>query len=190
MPRTVTILFVSASGEAIGALPPFEVATPWWPDVAPVVAGVRNLHGVDVTVLRLIHARADPTDPFGMGGSVSYAVETAVPLPHLLPWSGSITEDPKRAAWARPGGPASDLRWADSILHSLGRRRSGPGEQIKTWNLSSVWRLPTREGATWLKAVPPFLAHEGAVIGAHRPTVRSSALGDRARPGAPGRRDW
>lgn len=178
MPRIVTLVFVGRSGEPIGALAPFEVASPWWPDVAPVVAGARDLHGVEVTVLRLIRGLPDPTNPFAMGGgSVTYAVETAVPPPELLPWSGSITDDPKRAAWARPGGPASDLRWADAMLHSLGRRRSGPGEQIKTWNLSSLWRLPTREGDTWLKAVPPFFAHEGAVIGAIGPPFVPLLLG-------------
>ncbi len=57
------------------------------------------------------------------------------------------------------------------------RRRSGPAEQIKTWNLSSVWRLPTREGDTWLKAVPPFFAHEGAVIGAIGPPFVPEVLG-------------
>jgi Phosphotransferase enzyme family len=169
MPRTVTLVFVARSGEPIGALVPFEVASPWWPDVAPVVAGARDLYGIQVTVLRLIHAQPDATDPFGMGGSVTYAVETAAPPPELLSWSGSITEDPKRAAWAQPGGPALDLIWAEATLHSLGRRRSGLAEQIKTWNLSSIWRIPTAEGDTWLKTVPTFLAHEGAVIGAIGP---------------------
>src|SRR5690349_12471056 len=177
MPRTVTLLFLGPSGEPIAALPPFEVATPWWPDAAPVVAAARDLHGVEVTVLRLIQAQADPTDPFGMGGSVTYAVEAAVPPPDLAPWSGSTTDGPKRAPGARPGGPASDLKWADAILDSLGRRRSGSGEQIKTWNLSSVWRLPTQDGGTWLKSVPPFLAHEGAVIGAIGPPFVPQLLG-------------
>jgi hypothetical protein len=35
---------------------------------------------------------------------------------------------------------------------------------MRTWNLSSVWRIPTTDGAAWLKVVPPFFAHEGAVI--------------------------
>src|SRR4029077_3313109 len=181
MSRTVTLVFVDPSGEPIGALAPFEVATSWWPDAAPVVAGARDLHKVEVTVLRLIDAQPDPTDPFGMGGSVTYAVEAAARPQNLLAWSGSVTEDPRRAPWARPGGPASDLKWADAILHALHRRRSGPGEQIKTWNLSSVWRLPTREGDTWLKAVPPFFAHEGAVIGAIGPPFVPMPLG--AEPG-------
>jgi Ser/Thr protein kinase RdoA (MazF antagonist) len=40
---------------------------------------------------------------------------------------------------------------------------------MRTWNLSSLWRLPTATGAAWLKAVPPFFAHEGAVLAALAP---------------------
>ena len=35
---------------------------------------------------------------------------------------------------------------------------------MRTWNLSALWRIPTRGGRVWLKAVPDFFAHEGAVI--------------------------
>jgi aminoglycoside phosphotransferase (APT) family kinase protein len=66
--------------------------------------------------------------------------------------------------WATVGGPAADLAWADRALADAGRPRTGDAEQMRTWNLSSVWRLPTTEGAAWLKVVPPFFAHEGAVI--------------------------
>jgi Phosphotransferase enzyme family len=172
MPRTVTLVLVDRSGAPIGALAPFQVENPWWPDAGPVVAGARDVYGVDVTVLRLIHAQSGPADPRGKGGSVTYAVEAAISPPDLLPWAGSISEDPRRAAWARPGGPAADLTWADAVLNSMGRQRSGRAEQIKTWNLSSIWRLPTLDGDTWLKAVPPFFAHEGALIRAiGSPTV-------------------
>ncbi len=58
MPRTVTLVFVGPSGEPIGALAPFEVATPWWPDAAPVVAGARDLHKVEVTYGRLSRLRS------------------------------------------------------------------------------------------------------------------------------------
>src|SRR5690606_17262238 len=33
-----------------------------------------------------------------------------------------------------------------------------------TWNLSSIWRIPTGFGPVWLKHVPPFFAHEGAIL--------------------------
>ena len=35
---------------------------------------------------------------------------------------------------------------------------------MRTWNLSTLWRIPTAAGLIWLKAVPDFFAHEGAVI--------------------------
>jgi len=38
--------------------------------------------------------------------------------------------------------------------------------QVRTWNLSSIWRLPTADGTVWLKHVPPFFAHEPAVLAA------------------------
>jgi hypothetical protein len=36
--------------------------------------------------------------------------------------------------------------------------------QVKSWNLSSIWRIGTDRGPVWLKEVPPFMAHEGAVL--------------------------
>jgi Ser/Thr protein kinase RdoA (MazF antagonist) len=35
---------------------------------------------------------------------------------------------------------------------------------VKTWNLSSILRLPTSAGDVWCKSVPPFMAHEGAIM--------------------------
>ena len=80
---------------------------------------------------------------------------------------GSLREDPDeplRASWARPGGPAEDLAWADAALELAQTPRVAPAVQVRSWNLSSLWRLPTNRRCTWLKAVPPFFAHEGAVL--------------------------
>ena len=41
---------------------------------------------------------------------------------------------------------------------------TGREEQFRTWNLSSIWRLPTTLGPVWLKVVPPFFDHEGEII--------------------------
>ncbi len=35
---------------------------------------------------------------------------------------------------------------------------------MRSWNLSALWRIRTDGGLVWLKAVPDFFAHEGAVI--------------------------
>src|SRR2546423_6214448 len=41
VPRRVTVVLVSPCGEVWGALPPFEVATPFWMQVGEVVSAVR-----------------------------------------------------------------------------------------------------------------------------------------------------
>ncbi|MBV8594071.1 MAG: aminoglycoside phosphotransferase family protein [Caulobacteraceae bacterium] len=140
----------------MGALDPFPVATPWWQDIAPVVEGASRLHGIDVTVLRFLEAER-PEPP---GGEVTYLAETASWLP-ARSWAGSLDDHPLRLPYARPGGPRADLEWARSVLCDP---FTTPPQQIRTWNLSSVWRLETSRGAAWLKVVPPFLAHEGDLI--------------------------
>ncbi len=163
--RSVTLVLCTADGELLGGLPPYDVALPWWQEVAGIVEGARRVHGVEVTVLRLLGAR----DPFGNGGPVTYLAEVASPLPDglvPLPWAGPdpLADDPLRLPYARPGGPGADLAWADQALARRGSSRTGPARQQRTWNLSSVWLLPTTEGQAWLKVVPPFFAHEGAVV--------------------------
>jgi Phosphotransferase enzyme family len=166
-PRIVTLVLVDGGGRALGSLPAFEVASPWWPETAPIVDGARRRFGVDVTVLRLLEAAR----PSASGGRVTYQAEVDVATgggrpasADLVPWHGSLPDDPLRQSWARPGGPAADLAWADAVLERLGRPRTGPAEQIRSWNLSSLWRLPTADGAAWLKVVPPFFAHEGVLL--------------------------
>ena len=51
-----------------------------------------------------------------------------------------------------------------SALARLDIRLVGPPKQVRTWNLSSLWRLPTQGETVWLKVVPPFFAHEGALL--------------------------
>jgi Ser/Thr protein kinase RdoA (MazF antagonist) len=50
------------------------------------------------------------------------------------------------------------------VLASRGLALTGTPAQIRTWNLSSLWRLPIAVGDAWLKVVPPFFAHEGRVL--------------------------
>lgn len=163
MGRVVTVVLVRSDGSTVGVLPSFNLNTPWWPEVADVVEACRLDHGAHITILRLLTAQPDPL--VGMGGMVTYVAELDGPPPAAIrPWNAALPDDPLRARWARPGGPARDVAWADEQLKAAGRRREGPAVQMKTWNLSSIWRLPTADGDVWLKAVPPFFAHEGAAI--------------------------
>jgi len=156
--RTVTLV-VRCDGSLVGATEPFEVETPWWMDIEPIA---KRFPGI--AVLRMLEA--DPAPDHVMGGRVTYLVEpldrSSTTLECLRPlhrWDGELDDDPLRMPWARPGGPRADLDWAMEQVSSAGDPR-----QHRTWNLSSIWSLPTRDGRVWLKCVPPFFSHEAVVL--------------------------
>lgn len=169
-PRVVTLVLCLPDGWVLGSLPSFEVEVPWWQEVGPVADAARRLYGIDITVLRLLHGSAKSA----CGGPVTYLAQVAAPPGEpkdLTRWDEPGPDHPLRLPYARPGGPAADLAWADGALQALGRARTSDARQVRTWNLSSLWRLPTAGGAAWLKVVPPFFAHEGRVISRLDPRV-------------------
>ncbi len=169
--RLVTLVLCSARHGVLGALEPFTVDTPVWQEVGDVVAGARARFGLDMTVLRLLRGRSGRV-PFG--GEVVYLAEVGAATPARLPvlravGSMGLAGDllapaPGRAAYAAIGGPAAEVAWAHERLEAAGRPTTGRAEQIRTWNLSSLWRIPTADGPVWLKSVPSFLAHEGPLM--------------------------
>ena len=83
----------------------------------------------------------------------------------LEPWAGTLDEQPLRLSWAVPGGPDADVAWPRTCSAERGIERRGPAVQVRSWNLSSIWRLPLADaGPAWLKVVPPFFGHEGDVL--------------------------
>jgi hypothetical protein len=168
--REVTLVLCLRDGSVLGALPSFRVEEPWWPQVGPVVAAARAVHGVETAILRLLFAEPGR----GMsGGQVTYLAEVASPpRADLEPWPGTPNaHEPLRLSYARPGGHRDDLAWADAMLAKRGMPRTGPAEQVRTWNLSSMWRVPVDGSAAWLKVVPPFFAHESRILAVLDPTV-------------------
>ena len=131
-----------------------------------MVEAARDAFGIEVVVLRML----DSELPRPHGGRVTYLAETAARLPPaaaaaLVPWAGTLDEQPLRLSWAVPGGPDADLAWAEDVLRRRGIERRGPAVQVRSWNLSSIWRLPLADaGPAWLKVVPPFFGHEGDVL--------------------------
>lgn len=151
----MTLVVADGEGQVAGQLPPFVVPTPWWQDLEPIVA----VHP-DLVILRLLQAVPAPSGP--MGGEVTYLAECVEAPKGLVSFEGPprwLSDDPLRMPWARPGGPAADLAWAAQHVPIMGRPR-----QVRSWNLSSIWRVPTAEGECWLKCIPPFFAHEADVI--------------------------
>lgn len=168
-PRTVTLVLCRPDGTVLGALPPFDVDVPWWQEVAPVVQAARERYGIATTILRLLHGAATGA----CGGPVTYLAETSAPATSiaLQPFRDELPSSELRLPYAEPGGPQSDVRWALGALRERGRTPDGDPQQVRTWNLSSLWRLPTDGGAAWLKVVPPFFAHEGDMLARLDPAV-------------------
>ncbi|HKO95038.1 MAG TPA: hypothetical protein VJU61_27980, partial [Polyangiaceae bacterium] len=160
--RWAELVLVSPEGALLGKLPALKADIPWWPEVASIVRDVRDRHGLEVTVLRLLHAERSAQP----GGRVTYLAEVQTPVHGLQPCAVALDEHPLRRGYAKPGGPRRDLDWAASRLAARGQGPVLRAEQIKTWNLSSLWRLGLPDGVAWLKVVPPFFAHEGALIAA------------------------
>ncbi|MVO94395.1 phosphotransferase family protein [Rhizobium leguminosarum] len=158
-PRVARLVLVTPEGAVIGRLALVPVDLPWWQDAQSVVLAVREYHGIDVTILRLLEAVRDRPH----GGEVTYLAEVAQPVPAEV-WAGRLEPHPLRQSYAEPGGPAADLAWATRILAAHGLAPAGMPVQIRSWNLSSIWRIPVARQTVWLKVVPPFFAHEPRVI--------------------------
>ncbi|HEY0807113.1 MAG TPA: hypothetical protein VGD84_18735, partial [Pseudonocardiaceae bacterium] len=162
---TAILTLVDPRGQPLGTLPPLPVESPWWKDMAEIVARTRERHGIDVVVLRLLSAdRSRPP-----GGAVTYLAEYGGPPVAGLGQPTWTEPHPLRMPWAEVGGPARSMAWVDELLAG---RTVLSRQQIRSWNLSSIWRIETDLGPAWLKEVPPFMAHEGAVLmWLNRPTT-------------------
>jgi Ser/Thr protein kinase RdoA (MazF antagonist) len=157
MGRTVTAV-VTYDGACAGKVGPFPVDIPWWAQVEPVVAHLERTTGVPVVVLRLLTVEGSDG---ARDGHVTYHAEALEPPGRLAPCDFADDDQPLRLPWARPSGVRELLQWASDHVDLTGRP-----VQVKTWNLSALFRLPTAEGPVWLKAVPGFAAAEPAAIAA------------------------
>ena len=167
--RDVALILCRPDGDLLGTTEVFEVASPYPQEIGALVASARLQLGIAPTVLRVLETTRRP---YGDRDLVTYLAEVDEPISTpLAPTARYASFDeavaapePFRMPWAEPGGPARHLAWAAGRLDAAGIRTTGDAQQMRTWNLSSVWRLPTDRGDVWLKAVPPFFSHEGAVI--------------------------
>lgn len=162
--RDAALVLCLPTGELLGETTVFEVPSPYPQEAGPLVDAARADLGIEVTMLRLLdieHRTGDEAD------LVRYLAEVAAPPAMALSSVGAaaVANESHRMPWARPGGPARHLDWARRELEAAGIAQTAPPRQVRSWNLSSLWSMPTTHGTHWLKVVPPFFAHEGAVIG-------------------------
>ncbi|WP_170308942.1 aminoglycoside phosphotransferase family protein [Pseudonocardia hierapolitana] len=197
--RRVRALVVH-DGALLGVLPPFEVTSPWWSDVEPVAAELDRRLGARTAVLRMVTATG-----IGMrGGEVTYVAEALTPPTSPPEWDGApdpgvLAPQEHRMRWAEPGGPARVLDWAAAELRALEQPLTGPPVQVKSWNLSCLYRLPTTAGPVWIKCTPPFLGPEALAAGyvaQHDPDLVPTVLASTTDGGCtlmadvPGRDCW
>jgi phosphotransferase family enzyme len=165
MARHVRLVLCGGDGDPLGTAAPFAVEWPWWQDAEAVVAAAAD-RGLDVIVLRLLGGTPAVEGGPLAGGEVTYLAELRGPAPAGLSRVSAVLDDhPLRMPWARAGGPTDDLAWATWRLEESGLALTGPPAQVRSWNLSSIWRLATTRGTVWLKVVPDFFAHESVVLG-------------------------
>jgi len=160
--RVVTLVVCDENEDVLGRSAPFRVDVPWWQEVDEIEAWRPGL-----TVLRLLGG--SPLRASNFGGDVTYLAEATgdLTLGGLIGWDGTLTDDPKRMPWARAGGPTADLAWARATLgEDWATART---VHHRTWNLSSISELTANDDTAWLKCVPPFFAHEAAVLQALEP---------------------
>lgn len=179
--RAVTAL-VGAGDRYLGMVGPFEVQGPWWSYVEGVTETVDRLLGVPTAVVRLLHAG---NTELGRGGPVTYHVEAMAPPRAAVlddrpdaDWSEVLADHPLRAWWARPNGPAELVRCATALL---GQPLAGTPVQVKTWNLSCLYRLPMAQQVVWGKATAAFAGHEAAsirLVRQHDPGLAPEVLAD------------
>ncbi|MEV7558570.1 phosphotransferase [Streptomyces sp. NPDC089795] len=189
--RTVSV-HVTHGGEYFGLLGPYAVDGGWWSSASPVVERVSQELGVPVVVLRLAYAPNDGSS--GHGGHVVYHVEAWERPVRTTPCQVSadvatlLGPTERRAGWATTGGLREALGWAEEQLARAGRPAVGRPEQVRTWNLSGLFRYRTADGGeAWLKAInPAFNAREGQVIallGSVDATLVPTLLGSDAERG-------
>jgi hypothetical protein len=189
MGRTVTAILTHL-GTCLGSVGPFAVEDPWWANVRPVVEHLEETLGSPVVVLRLLSVEGSDG---ARDGHVTYLAEPAQrPAKELDPCDFVDVDHPLRLPWARMPGVTRLIGWAARHVEL-----TGTPEQMRTWNLAVLFRLPTAAGPVWLKGVPPFGAAEPVALAAFAavdpglvPTVLATEPGRLLLTDVPGEDGW
>jgi hypothetical protein len=149
----------------------------WWQTVTPVNVFAAT-HGCLTTTLRCLRiiddplsqevhryyglelrepATLDPAHYRWVGADQLLLLTSIEQREAAAAWLASLTS---RVPWYNPGYAASAETWAAEQLARHGHSLTGPFEQVRSWERSTLWRVPTSQGMVYLKAVPPMFRHE------------------------------
>lgn len=152
----------------------------WLPWSQPIIRGIRDAVGIDAVVLRYTAVAVDEraAEPHLRAVSVMEALDPAAKVPSDARWIGHqdlldlplaqpdqralLAEclrelqngvvPPLRPAWARRGWVGRAAAWIETELERAGSAAVAPIEQLKTWSISCVLRVPTTTGDVYFKA--------------------------------------
>jgi len=205
-PREPLALLLPGDGGA--ELPAFTLPDRrFWQDVDHVNRGARALLGAPVVTLRCLAIDYERERELLTRTYAVAPLDAAWAPPAGARWAGAgelsglpagqraalqawfawllRPAPPTRAPWYAPGWYAEASTWAVRALAAGGIELTGPVEQLRSWQRSAILRLPTADGPTFFKAVPPMFGHEPALTAA----LATAAPGRFAQPVAtdPGR---
>ena len=162
-------------------LPNWSTVEPaFWQDTMSVNRGAMDLLGLRVATLRA--SRLDWTGDRRDSYYVVESLERKWQPPGGMRWIGAVEatrcnwryeadlralmdwfEDvpsPTRVDWYRPGWYGEARAWIDGALSEAALARTGPVEQMRSWERSSIMRVGTTAGMHYFKAVAPQWGHE------------------------------
>lgn len=158
--------------------------------VGSIGRAARELLGIDIVVLLNTYHRIDPEtkrgvdavfvtenrspawEPSGGGRWVGRAeladMDLTVPehLPAIETWfaereSGQVPS--QRAPWARKGWFGRATAWIEEQLARLNISPAGQVEQVKSWGISCILKVPATSGDLYFKAVPHIFRQEPVI---------------------------
>lgn len=158
----------------------------WWSDTAHINQHMRAEFGARITTLRCLCTEVAPdVTPEDAHERRLYVLENHDPawtppsgarwvhrsalaaLPLALPEQRALLERwlahgaaPPHAPWYKPGWLAGVEGWTRRELAAQGLALNGPLEQLRSGQRGCVLRGQTNKGAVYVKALPPFFAHE------------------------------
>ena len=178
--------FLVVDGEGGPELPWVEAALPYLPRVYQINDALRERFGVEATTLYCAYYHKDAVRHRRTGLYVMenhspgwsppegarWAGEEVVPelllpveefRPAILRWieeerTGQVPA--LRAPWSRKGWLDGAAEWTRTSVEGLGLSVTGPMEQVKHWDISTVFRVPTLGGDYYFKAAPGIFQHE------------------------------
>jgi len=172
----VRVLVAHPTAAAVWVLPALTFDSRVWAgEPAAIVAAVRERFDVAVTVL---YALREYTDTVARTVAMAVVCEAADGAVASGPWierPDDVAEpdrdlvrdalarlDAGPNPWAVRGWAAQAGAW---LRAAAGREPTGAVEQVRTWSLSAVLRIPTTDGYVYFKtaAAMPLFADEAAV---------------------------